>query len=73
VLDGEVGDAAGGGHFARPRDCLGGAGADAGSAFSAMIRRGGIGLDFEGGEQFGEEEPGAEFPVDLDGGLAIPA
>lgn len=37
VLDGEVGDAAGGDHFARSGDGLGGTGGDAGGAFAAVV------------------------------------
>ncbi len=35
--------------------------------------KGGSGRQVEGGEELGEEEPGAEPAVDLDGGLAVPA
>lgn len=73
VLDGEIGDAAGGGEFARSGDGLGWAGGDAGGAFATVVAGGGIGLHFQGGEEFGEEEPGAEFTVDLNGRFAIPS
>ena len=38
-----------------------------------MVTERGIGREVEGGEQLGEEEPGAEAAVDLDGGFPAPA
>ena len=37
VLDGEIGDAAGGGEFTRGGDGLGGTGGDAGGAFATVV------------------------------------
>lgn len=38
-----------------------------------MVWGGGVGWEVEGGDDFGEEEPGAELAVDLHGAFAIPA
>jgi len=73
VLDGEVGNAAFGLHFLRAGDGVGGAGLDASGAFSAVIGRGGVRGEIEGGEEFAEEEPGAKAFVNLNGGFAVPA
>jgi hypothetical protein len=72
-LDGEVGEAAAGVHAAGRGDGLGGAGGDAAGAGAAVVAGGRIGIEVEGGDDFGEEEPGAEAAVDLHGALAIPA
>ena len=73
VFDGEVGDAAGGVEVVGARDGVGGAGGHAGGAFAAVVVLLFVGREGKGGEEFGEEEPGAEGGVDLDGGLAVPA
>lgn len=73
VLDGEVGNAAWGVDVVGAGDGVGGAGGHAGGAFATVVVLFFVGFEVEGGEEFGEEEPGAEFGVDLDGGFAVPA
>lgn len=73
VLDCEVGDAASRIHGVGGSDGLGRAGVDAGGAFAAVVVLGLVDGEGEGGEEVGEEEPGAEAPMDLDGGFSVPA
>lgn len=73
VFDGEVGDAFAGIEMSVAGDCVGGAGVYAGGAFPTVIVHGRIGREVEGGDDFREEEPGAEFGMDLNGGFSIPA
>ena len=73
VLDGQVGNAAGGGELAWGGDGLGGTGCDAGGAFATMVARGLVAGDFEGGEEFAKEEPGAELAMNLHRRFTIPA
>ena len=73
MLDGEVGDTAAGVELVGRGDRLRGAGGDAARTFPAVVAEGGVRWEIEGGEQLGEEEPGAEAAVDLDSGFSVPA
>ena len=75
LLDGQVGDAAGGVHLIR-REGLRGAGVDAAGAGSAAVgseRRQFGGGEFERSEDDSEEKPGAELLVKDAGVFARPA
>ena len=77
LLDGEVGDAAGGVHLARGDEGVGGAGVDAAACRCRSGRRPGwaalVGGDLERGEDAAEEEPRAELLIEDAGVLAGPA
>lgn len=72
VFDSEVGDATTCIHRVRGGDGLGRAGVDAGSAFAAVVVLFFVDGEGEGGEEVGEEEPGAESTMNLDGRLSVP-
>ena len=73
AFDGEVGEAAAGVHLTGGGDGLGGAGGDAAGAGAAVVGGFLVRGQVEGGDDFSEEEPGAELAVDLHGAFAIPA
>ena len=73
AFDGEVGEAAAGVHLTGGGDGLGGAGGDAAGTGAAVVGGFLVRGQVEGGDDFSEEEPGAELAVDLHGAFAIPA
>lgn len=73
AFDGEVGETAACIHPAGGGDGLSWAGGDAAGTGAAVVRRARVGVDVEGGDDLGEEEPGAELTMNLHGAFAIPA
>ena len=72
VLDGEEGDTAAGIELIRRGDCLRRTSLNAAGAASAAVGQGGIGREFEGGENDREKKPGPQLRMDPHRALAMP-
>ena len=73
VLDGEVGNTSARIHSARCGDGVCRAGVDTSRAGAAVVFGWGVGLEIEGGDEFGKEEPCADLAVNLNGRFAVPS
>ena len=69
-FDGQIGNAAAGIQLERRSNGVGGAGGEAAGAFAAMIFLRRVGFQFQGGDNFRQENPVAEFAADDIGVLA---